>query len=627
MTINSDGLLTPGKILNDFKSGKIDEMEAVYLLKTLIENSSDKSVRMQSIETLEILNIKSEDLFKLLESCLISDEDKFVRDKAANTLFRLFKTKSLATLKWALQNENSPIVINTLFEISDKINNSEFSQLKDQKKIDLSERYSVIPSELEVIMNLEIILNKHNIDLYKQDYQPHKEPYYIYEYSNYLSHITYSGHGYYSATYSVLDQRIVALHLPKLENIPESISIFSELKYLSIPHAKAFPKCIISFHKLKGLCVFEAKKLSFPTEILKLHSLSELILGYSYIHPISKTLRALLEQNIVPKYVKQGVHPDDAIILAKLDALLGHEIELTNNNLAETVFHLNGKGRVIDIILSDNRSYSFNFIPSCIFTFKFLEQLVLQKNEIGVIPHMIKRLKNLKVLNLAYNPIKCVSNSLGAVTSLEGLDLSYSKFIKFPEAITKLTKLKFLCLGDYQIFEPLTQEIITELKNLENFDIVPNEIDRVGHKIPTNTICDVIDLKILEYLENNSRDSCNSLALRIGKTEATIRRRIKKLQEKGIIKKFTILYEINSQPITCATVKLEPNFTDIKRILKELVEIPEITDIWRLSGNCGLLLKVEIPSIEQFNPLIENKISQIDGIKIVETCFITDIIK
>jgi len=30
---------------------------------------------------------------------------------------------------------------------------------------------------------------------------------------------------------------------------------------------------------------------------------------------------------------------------------------------------------------------------------------------------------------------------------------------------------------------------------------------------------------------------------------------------------------------------------------------------------------------EEFNPLIEGKISQIDGIKIIETCFITDIIK
>ena len=61
--------------------------------------------------------------------------------------------------------------------------------------------------------------------------------------------------------------------------------------------------------------------------------------------------------------------------------------------------------------------------------------------------------------------------------------------------------------------------------------------------------------------------------------------------------------------------------------MRELKTIEEIKNIWRLSGDCGLLMKVDIPSIDKFNPLIEEKISQVQGIKIVETCFITDIIK
>ncbi len=138
---------------------------------------------------------------------------------------------------------------------------------------------------------------------------------------------------------------------------------------------------------------------------------------------------------------------------------------------------------------------------------------------------------------------------------------------------------------------------------------------------------DVIDRRILEELKENSRISYNEIASRIGKTEATVRRRVKKLYADGVIKKFTIDYVIDSKPKTRATVKIEPDFKDIKRILRELIEIEEITDIWRLSGDCGLFMKVEIKSIEKFNPLIEDKISQVMGVKIVETCFITDIIK
>ncbi|MFX1402236.1 MAG: Lrp/AsnC family transcriptional regulator, partial [Promethearchaeota archaeon] len=74
---------------------------------------------------------------------------------------------------------------------------------------------------------------------------------------------------------------------------------------------------------------------------------------------------------------------------------------------------------------------------------------------------------------------------------------------------------------------------------------------------------DVIDLKILEELKENSRVSFNDISQRVGKTEATVRRRVKKLEEDGIIKKYTIEYAINSKPKTRATVKIEPDFKEI----------------------------------------------------------------
>ncbi len=138
---------------------------------------------------------------------------------------------------------------------------------------------------------------------------------------------------------------------------------------------------------------------------------------------------------------------------------------------------------------------------------------------------------------------------------------------------------------------------------------------------------DVIDLKILDLLKEDSRKSFNEISQQIGKTEATVRRRVNKLKEDGIIKKYTIEYNINTNPKTFVTIKIEPDFKEIKQILRELVGLDEITDIWRLSGDCGLFIKVKIPSIEQFNPFIEEKVAQIKGIKIIETCFITDIIK
>ena len=128
-------------------------------------------------------------------------------------------------------------------------------------------------------------------------------------------------------------------------------------------------------------------------------------------------------------------------------------------------------------------------------------------------------------------------------------------------------------------------------------------------------------------MEKDGRQSYSEIGDIVGRTEATVRRRVKKMLKKDIIQKFTIDYEVNSKPKVRATVKIEPDYKKIKTIMKSLKEIEEITDIWRLSGDCGLFILVEIPSIEKFNPLIEGKISHIEGIKIIETCFITDVIK
>ena len=138
---------------------------------------------------------------------------------------------------------------------------------------------------------------------------------------------------------------------------------------------------------------------------------------------------------------------------------------------------------------------------------------------------------------------------------------------------------------------------------------------------------DLIDLKIIEELKANSRISFNEISQKIEKTEATVRRRVKRLVEEDFITRFTIEYDIDTKQTISATIKAVPDFKEIKRILKDLSSIEEIKNIWRLSGDCGLLMKVDIPSIDKFNPLIEEKISQIEGIKIIETCFITDIIK
>ncbi len=139
---------------------------------------------------------------------------------------------------------------------------------------------------------------------------------------------------------------------------------------------------------------------------------------------------------------------------------------------------------------------------------------------------------------------------------------------------------------------------------------------------------DLIDRQIISILKDDARTSYRQIANVIGKTEATVRRRVNTMIEGKIITRFTIVLDDKKlDNPTKATIKIHPEHSKIKAITKDLMAIDAITDIWRLSGDCGLFIRVELASLEHLDPLIEDEISMIPGVSIRETCFVTKEVK
>ncbi len=135
---------------------------------------------------------------------------------------------------------------------------------------------------------------------------------------------------------------------------------------------------------------------------------------------------------------------------------------------------------------------------------------------------------------------------------------------------------------------------------------------------------DDLDKKIIQMLQEDGRISFKDIGDKLGKTEATIRRRVKRLIDDKLITKFTVIVPNNNMKVF---IKIAPDLKQIKEIITDLLKIEEITDIWRLSGECGLLIRLEIPEIEQLDPLVEEKLSPIQGLNIKEICIVTKEIK
>ncbi|MCD6593349.1 Lrp/AsnC family transcriptional regulator [Candidatus Bathyarchaeota archaeon] len=110
---------------------------------------------------------------------------------------------------------------------------------------------------------------------------------------------------------------------------------------------------------------------------------------------------------------------------------------------------------------------------------------------------------------------------------------------------------------------------------------------------------DSIDLEILRILKDNARMKYVNIAKKVGLTEGSIRRRIKKLQEDGVIKRFTI--ETTAEFEGVVLVETEPTMTS--GVAKNMKKIA--TRVFEVSGDYDIAAFIQAYTIEDLNRKID----------------------
>jgi len=140
-------------------------------------------------------------------------------------------------------------------------------------------------------------------------------------------------------------------------------------------------------------------------------------------------------------------------------------------------------------------------------------------------------------------------------------------------------------------------------------------------------LIDEVDRKILNRLLDNSRVSYRKIAEEIGVSEATVFLRVKKLLEKGVIKRFTV--ELSPERIgkgltAFVLIKAEPQkYIQALDMMKEIDDIYEIYDV---TGNYYSIVKIRTSSREKLAKIID-QIGMIEGISSTETTIVLRKIK
>jgi len=127
---------------------------------------------------------------------------------------------------------------------------------------------------------------------------------------------------------------------------------------------------------------------------------------------------------------------------------------------------------------------------------------------------------------------------------------------------------------------------------------------------------DKLDKRILELLQKNADLTAAELADKIGLSKAPCWRRIQRLRESGVIKSTVAL--LDSHALNVGTTV----FVSIKtanhsaawfdKFVKAVREVPEIVEIYRMSGDMDYLMRIVVPDIDSYDVVYKRLIAAVD---------------
>ena len=125
---------------------------------------------------------------------------------------------------------------------------------------------------------------------------------------------------------------------------------------------------------------------------------------------------------------------------------------------------------------------------------------------------------------------------------------------------------------------------------------------------------DILDLKIIKCLNEDARCTYRAIAEEAGVSEATVKNRIDKLMEDGVIKKFTVIMDYHKLGRAIkAFIGLKVQPAKLPEIVQVIEKNPDVHVLYRTSGDVDLLIEVIFEQMEDLNGFLEKELA-LEGI-------------
>jgi Lrp/AsnC family transcriptional regulator, regulator for asnA, asnC and gidA len=124
--------------------------------------------------------------------------------------------------------------------------------------------------------------------------------------------------------------------------------------------------------------------------------------------------------------------------------------------------------------------------------------------------------------------------------------------------------------------------------------------DPVAGAVPT---LDDLDARLVALLKEDARASFVDLAGELGTSEGTVRARLKRLVETGVIRQFTVRTTGHAVKALVA-VRLAPH-TKTAKVSERIRGLEGVTDVWEVSGDVDVLARVDVATTEELDRVVE----------------------
>ena len=142
---------------------------------------------------------------------------------------------------------------------------------------------------------------------------------------------------------------------------------------------------------------------------------------------------------------------------------------------------------------------------------------------------------------------------------------------------------------------------------------------------------DRIDKNIIRELQINGRMQNNDLAREIGLSPSSCLRRVKLLEESGVIQSYTTIVDpqkIGLQLILFSRIWLVGQDAEtIDCFIEAMKELPQVMECYIILGECDAMLKVVVPDLESYRKFQSTHLTKKNGITSVKTDLPSQIIK